>query len=57
MEKIMAAYPQVVAFDVFETLFSMKSLVPRLGELGLPPEALPMWYGRALRDGFALAAR
>ncbi len=52
----MAAYPQVVVFDVFETLFSMKSLVPRLGELGLPPEALPMWYGRTLRDGFALAA-
>ena len=52
----MSAYPQVVAFDVLETLFSMKSLVPHLTALGLPPHALPMWYGRTLRDGFGLAA-
>ncbi|MBA2529827.1 MAG: HAD-IA family hydrolase [Euzebyales bacterium] len=43
--------PAVVAFDVNETLVSLAPL----GEL-LPEGALPLWFTRVLRDGFALTA-
>jgi 2-haloacid dehalogenase len=38
-----------VALDVNETLFSMDRMAARL-----PPGALPTWFARVLRDGFAL---
>ena len=48
--------PKVVAFDVFQTCFSLEALLPHLLALRLPPDALELWFGRTLRDGFALTA-
>lgn len=47
---------RAVAFDVFQTLFSFEPLRPRVVALGLPPDALELWFAHTLRDGFALAA-
>ena len=47
--------PLAIAFDIFETVFDLKSLIAPLVKLGLKPDALQMWYGRTLRDGFAIA--
>jgi 2-haloacid dehalogenase len=47
---------RVVAFDVNETLFSLKSLGPVFATVGLDPAAVPLWFARLLRDGFALTA-
>ena len=48
--------PQVVAFDVIETLFSLEPMRARLHGLGLPNEALELWFARLLRNAFALDA-
>lgn len=48
--------PQAVAFDVIETLFSLEPLRERLTALSLPENSLELWFGRTLRDAFALAA-
>lgn len=48
--------PLVIAFDVVETLFPLEPLGKRLDEAGQPPELLPLWFTRLLRDAFALAA-
>ncbi len=45
-----------VLFDVNETLFSLEPLGPAFAEVGLDPAAVPLWFARLLRDGFALAA-
>lgn len=45
---------RVVAFDVNETLFSLESLGPVFATVGLDPAAVPLWFARLLRDGFAL---
>lgn len=50
------ARPQVVAFDIIGTTFSLEPLRPRLVALGLPPGALETWFASGLRDAFALAA-
>lgn len=47
---------QAIAFDVLETLFGLEPLRQRLREIGLPGEALELWFTRVLRDGFALSA-
>jgi len=47
---------RVVAFDVNETLFSLDSLGPVFAAVGLNPAAVPLWFARLLRDGFALTA-
>jgi 2-haloacid dehalogenase len=52
----MPTRPLAVAFDVMGTLFPLDPLREPLVELGLPPQALEIWYARTLRDGFALAA-
>src|SRR5947209_6429936 len=46
----------VVFFDVIQTLFSLEPLRPKMQALGLPVEAVEIWFARTLRDGFALAA-
>ena len=46
--------PVVVAFDVIETLFSLESLRPRLGSVGLHAHAPETWFAQLLRDAFAL---
>lgn len=48
--------PQVVAFDVIETLFSLAPMRARFQRLGLPAEALELWFARLLRNAFALDA-
>jgi 2-haloacid dehalogenase len=44
-----------VLLDVNETLLDLRGLQPAFDSLGLP-NALPLWFARTLRDGFALAA-
>src|SRR5919106_1963561 len=51
-----ARRPVAIAFDVIETMFSLEALRPRLVALGLPSHALEAWFGRLLRDAFALDA-
>lgn len=50
------AVPRVAVFDVNETLSDLSGLVPRLTEVGAPPDLLPAWFAATLRDGFALTA-
>jgi len=52
----MANRPDVVAFDIIETTFSLSYLRPLLVQQGLPEAALEVWFARILRDAFALAA-
>ncbi len=52
----MAARPKAVAFDSFQTLFSLDPLKPRLERVGINAAQLSPWYARAVRDGCALAA-
>jgi 2-haloacid dehalogenase len=46
--------PQVIAFDVIETLFPLDPIQARLTEAGLPGELVQVWFARILRDGMAL---
>lgn len=46
--------PQVIVFDVIETIFSLSALEKRLIAAGLGPDALPLWFARLLREAFAL---
>jgi 2-haloacid dehalogenase len=48
--------PEVVLFDVNETLSDMQQLRTRFVEVGSPPELIESWFAGTLRDGFALAA-
>jgi 2-haloacid dehalogenase len=48
--------PRAVAFDVVETLFSLEAVGRALDAEGAGPRALEVFFGRLLRDGFALAA-
>lgn len=46
---------QVAVLDVNETLFGLDPVGAALGEVGLSPDALDLWFARLLRDGFAVA--
>lgn len=48
--------PEVVVFDVVETLASLDVVRDRLDEVGQPETVLPAWFTRLLRDGMALTA-
>ncbi|MCL3859612.1 haloacid dehalogenase type II [Actinotalea sp. K2] len=50
------ATPQVVVFDVNETLSDMTPLRARWEAVGAPPHLAQQWFAEVLRDGFALAA-
>lgn len=52
----MAVRPVVIAFDVIETLFALDPLADRLKAVGLPPDALRVFFAGMLRDAFALEA-
>jgi 2-haloacid dehalogenase len=52
----MAARPEVVAFDVNETLSDMEPLRARFVEIGAPGHLMQTWFAATLRDGFALTA-
>ena len=47
--------PQAVAFDSFQTVFSLDPLAPALGRVGLDPGLLTPWFTRTLRDTAMLA--
>ncbi|MFJ8781827.1 haloacid dehalogenase type II [Streptomyces sp. NPDC102476] len=46
--------PEVLVFDVNETLTDMSPLADRLTDIGLPGSLLPAWFAGVLRDGIAL---
>lgn len=52
----MAPRPEVIAFDVIETVFALDKLRPRFADAGLPGETVEIWFARLLRDAFALDA-
>ncbi|MGI8777232.1 MAG: HAD-IA family hydrolase [Acidimicrobiales bacterium] len=52
----MAGSPDVIAFDVIETLFSLASLQPAVTNAGGTPSTLELWFRHVLGDGFALTA-
>ena len=47
--------PDIVAFDVVETLASLDVVQAALIDVGLPGELLPCWFTRILRDAMALS--
>ncbi len=46
--------PELVVFDVNETLSDMTPLAARLEDVGAPSHLLATWFAGTLRDGFAL---
>ncbi|MBT8107886.1 MAG: HAD-IA family hydrolase [Gammaproteobacteria bacterium] len=50
----MANRPDVVVFDVLETLLNLDPLAARLEEVGQPPALLGPWFMRFQRDAMAL---
>lgn len=48
--------PGVVVFDVVETLMPLDPLRDRFAAVGLPPDLVPRWFDRLLRDGMALTS-
>ncbi|MFG2550039.1 haloacid dehalogenase type II [Streptomyces sp. NPDC048581] len=48
--------PQVLVFDVNETLSDLTPLRTRFEDIGAPGHLLPTWFAGVLRDGFALTA-
>ncbi len=48
--------PQVMLFDVNETLSDLGPMAQRFAEVGAPESLAPLWFTSVLRDGFALAA-
>ena len=48
--------PEVIAFDVIGTLFSLAPLEPLFVAAGGDPSLVGVWFSRLLSDGFALTA-
>lgn len=48
--------PEVVVFDVNETLSDMAPLADRFNDVGAPGALMQAWFAGLLRDGFALTA-
>jgi 2-haloacid dehalogenase len=48
--------PDVLVFDVNETLSDMTPIAARFREIGLGEQAATTWFASVLRDGFAVAA-
>lgn len=48
--------PQVLIFDVNETLSDLTPLRGRFEDVGAPAYLMPTWFAGVLRDGFALTA-
>ena len=49
--------PELIVFDVNETLSDMAPLRERFQDLGAPGDLAATWFAGVLRDGFALAVR
>lgn len=54
MSAVPAARPQVVLFDIFETVLALEPLRDRLVEVGRPGHELELFFARLLRDAMAL---
>jgi len=52
----MQVRPDVVVFDVNETLSDMAPLADRFRDVGAPEMLMQTWFAGLLRDGFALTA-
>lgn len=52
----MTGRPDVIVFDVNETLSDMGPMGGRFADVGAPPELARLWFASLLRDGFALTA-
>ena len=52
----MPVRPDVIVFDVNETLSDMSPMGARFADVGAPPELARLWFASLLRDGFALTA-
>lgn len=52
----MPVRPQLVVFDVNETLSDMSTMADRFAAVGAPGHLAPLWFATVLRDGFALTA-
>lgn len=50
----MAQRPQVIAFDMIDTVVDLLPLETQLKMLGMPTGSLRLWLTQVLRDGFAL---
>ena len=48
--------PQVIVFDVNETLSDMAPMAERFAAVGAPAHLAATWFASVLRDGFALTA-
>ncbi|MEV8221138.1 haloacid dehalogenase type II [Dietzia maris] len=48
--------PQVIVFDVNETLSDTTAMSARFSDVGAPGSMFPLWFAALLRDGFALTA-
>lgn len=48
--------PQVIVFDVNETLSDMSPMGERFADVGAPAHLAATWFAGLLRDGFALTA-
>ncbi|USX45716.1 haloacid dehalogenase type II [Dietzia kunjamensis] len=48
--------PQVIVFDVNETLSDTTAMAARFSDVGAPGSMYPLWFADLLRDGFALTA-
>lgn len=48
--------PEVLLFDVNETLSDVTALAERFAEVGASATLAATWFAQVLRDGFALAA-
>jgi len=48
--------PNVIVFDVNETLSDMSPMAQRFADVGAPSHLAATWFAGLLRDGFALAA-
>ncbi|MEZ5117487.1 MAG: haloacid dehalogenase type II [Candidatus Nanopelagicales bacterium] len=48
--------PEVIVFDVNETLSDLSPLAARFAEVGLSAETARLWFASVLREGFALTA-
>ncbi|HEX8005023.1 MAG TPA: haloacid dehalogenase type II [Trebonia sp.] len=51
---MMQPRPDVIAFDVNETLSNMAPMAQRFADVGAPGELAAVWFASLLRDGFAL---
>lgn len=56
VDHAVARRPELIVFDVNETLSDMTPMAERFAEVGAPAHLAATWFAALLRDGFALTA-